>query len=126
MYIVISRYNISNNNMEILSFLKRVLACVGYLAEERSFRYKFCPLFILMTVILFELSCVVYFIRNLQNGDFENRVHAVFQVSGLLRGLATLLTIICRKDKVREVVAEFQEIFNKCNNAIDRLFCRST
>lgn len=105
--------------MEILSYTRRALAIIGYLPGERIFRFQIVHSIIslLLATLLsaFVATSVVYVVRHLQIGDIENSLQATFQVLGTIPLIASFVTIIYHKEKVRSVIDTLQQISNKCN-----------
>lgn len=105
--------------MKILLNTRRALAIIGYLPGERIFRFQIVHSIIslLLAILLnaFVATSVVFVVRHLQIGDIENSLQATFQVLGTIPLIASFVTIIYHKEKVRSVIDTLQEISNKCN-----------
>lgn len=105
--------------MEILRLSQRAFTFVGFIPGKQIFRLKIVhtiiSLFILLNLFVLVATSVVYVVRHLQIGYIENVLKASFQISATTPLLASFITIIYHRDKVREVIETFQEISNKCN-----------
>lgn len=106
--------------MKILESIRQKLAFIGYLTDEGVFRYKFyhtiVSLGLILSVIAFQLTAAIYMWRHLQMGDIENSLYAGLDVPATSMVIGTLLTIMYSKEKVRKVIDDFQNIFDKCKD----------
>lgn len=64
------------------------------------------------------VTATIYMVRHLQMGDIENSLYAALDVPATLLVIGTYLTMVYNKEKVRKVLDDFQEIFDKCNDGI--------
>lgn len=107
--------------MKILRNIRRAFSLVGYLSDEGFFAFKFgheivSAVFIVM-LILFESSSVIYAVRHLKSGDYQNFLHASYQLIGLITAIVSFFTMMWHKGEIRDVIADFQEIFDKCKSS---------
>lgn len=105
--------------MEMFRLIRKTFAFIGFISGERIFRVQLCqtivPIIILLILMAYESSCVVYFVRNLQIGDIENSLYAVLEASALTSSIGSFVTIMYHKKSVRKLIEIFQETFDKCN-----------
>lgn len=102
----------------VLHLTQRALAFVGFFAGKQIFRYKclhtLVSLLILINLLTFVSTSVVYIVIHLQMGDIENVLQACYQVTGTVPLLASFFTIMYHKEKVAKLIDAFQKIFNRC------------
>lgn len=115
--------------MEILQSIRRHFALIGFLPDERVFRYESChtllSLFIFSLFIEQVLASLIFLIRHLQMGDIERGLYAGFQVSLGIAVIGSFVTIMYNKDKVREVIVSFLNIFDECKKDSFDLFIKA-
>lgn len=78
--------------------------------SEKIFNFLFCAILISIAMICF-LSSVSYFYKN-SKINMENAIYALFQVGALSTVLYTLLVGLRSRQKIFEVFAELQEIYD--------------
>lgn len=104
--------------MKILQNIQRIFSIIGYLPDPRDHWQRIIvPIMVLITLISMEVSAAVYAVRHIQSGDIENSLYAGLDVPGTLLMIGTYLTIMYHKEKVRQVIDDFQKIFDECNDA---------
>lgn len=106
--------------MIILRRTRQAFSLLGYLSHERIFAFKFghaiASSVFMLVLILFELSSVIYVVRHLKIGDFKNSLYAGLQMMAVLPAIASFITMMYHKDKVRDVIDGFQKISDQCNS----------
>lgn len=112
--------------MKILESIRQKISFIGYLTDEGIFRNTFYHAIVSVVLILivftFQLTAAIYVLRHLQIGDIENSLYAGLDVPATSMLIGTLLTILYNKKKVREVIDNFQNIFDKCKDR-DAIHC---
>lgn len=110
---------LKNIRMKILRLTRDVLAFIGYLSDEPIFRFKIIhtTISVLIAVILiaFGLTSSIYAVKHLQIGQYAESLYAVWEIVSMVQTLASFGTIMIHKNNIREVIDEFQKIFNNCN-----------
>lgn len=105
--------------MKILRNIRRAFSFIGFLSDEKIFGIKtvhtIVTLLFFPTLILFEVSSVVYVVRQIQIGDYQNALYASLQVAAVLPAIVSAITMMYQKDKVRDVIVGLQKIFEQCN-----------
>lgn len=105
--------------MEILRYTRRLMAIIGYLPGERTYRFEFLhsivSFLILVNLLTYSLASVVFVVRHFRIDEIENCLHASFSVTGVVPMIASFISIIYHKEKVRIVINTFQKISDQCN-----------
>lgn len=100
-------------------FIRKTFALLGYMPDDdRIFRNGLCQIavsvVILIILLAYELSCIVFFVRNLQIGEIENSLFGVLEASALISAIGSFLTIVlCHKKNVRSLIGSIQKNFDK-------------
>lgn len=106
--------------MKILRYIRLSMAILGFLPNQRLFRFKWSQaivtLLVFVILIGFELSSALYVLRHLQIENIADCLYAGIQITGVLPALGTLFTIFVNKrDKVQRLIDNFQKVSDKCN-----------
>lgn len=114
--------------MKILFNIQRAFTVIGFLpkSHEKAHRAKCVDttsLVLILIMILYEVSCVIYVVLRAEIGDYVNCLNASTQAMCVLPTLFGFCTMLYHKDKIRDVIAGFQKIFNYCN--VFEQFCSS-
>lgn len=107
----------TQGKMKILDSIRKVFAIAGYLPDEKIFRYEFCqiivPLCILLLMIVFQMTSVIYMVRHLQIGEIESSLYAGFEAAVLLPALGSFFTLMYHKENIRRVCDDLQKIYDR-------------
>lgn len=107
--------------MEIFRFVRKTFALLGYMPDDdRIFRSGPCQIVvsvvILIILLAYELSCIVFFVRNLRIGEIESALFGVLEASALISAIGSFLTIVLyHKKNVRSLIGSIQKNFDKRN-----------
>lgn len=105
--------------MKILLNTRRAFSFAGYLTKERIFTFKFgheiASSLIILSLILIEVGSIVYVLRHLKIGDYQNCLYGSLQIAGVLPVIAIFVAMMYHKDRVHDVIGGFQKIFDQCN-----------
>lgn len=103
--------------MEILRYTRRLMITIGYLSGERTNRFQFVhsiiPLLIVLNLSAGVIATVIFVLRHCEE-DIENCLHASNGIVGAVPMIASCITIVYHKEKVRIVIDTFQKISEKC------------
>lgn len=104
--------------MKIFESTQQKFISIGYLSDVRSSGHGYyhiaVPTVISILLIAMEVTAAIYAMQHFLMGDIENSLYAGLDVPGTILVLGTFLTILYNKEKLREVIDSFQEIFDSC------------
>lgn len=108
--------------MKIFELIQEKFTTFGYLSTHRdsgcNIYHIIAPIFILISLTMMGSLAAVYSVRHFLMGDIENSLYAGLDVPATLLLIGTYSTVLYNKKKLRKVIDEFQEIFDKCKNRI--------
>lgn len=104
--------------MKILHYTRRAFSLVGYLSNERTFAsqtiHAIVSFLFILTLLVFEVSSIIYVVIHLKAGDYRNSLYASLQVMAVLPTIPSFFTMMYHKDKVRDVIGYFQKMSDQC------------
>lgn len=109
------------SQFKIFRNFRRVFFFVGYLPEERILDGKYghavTSFLFICTLFACELTSIAYVVHHWKIGDYKNSLFACLQVAAIIPSIASFCTIMYHRDQLREVIDQFQRIFDECNES---------
>lgn len=105
--------------MQILKSVQNIFKFIGLCSLSVSNKYlrfgqQIICLIVLIMLVFMSSASLLYIYRRMQVGDLENSSYASFQLAAFTCDIGSILSISYRKDKVKIIIDELQDVYDQC------------